>query len=246
LNEEEAVSFDQLKKREAFPPVTPPVDLTIKIDPPLEQDFVPSLKPLGWFGKIIPGAKAKHERLVRAEEEKYAAAVKKFEDARATQKKQLEVFEREYQAAKEDFEKTQRDHNAEIDRFEAAYVNGEGEAITAFSAMLLENCEYPENFPCNFKVGYSPPSKELVIEFELPSVEIVPKESEYRYVRARDSIESELRKEPEIRQLYQDVVAALALRALHTIFKMNRGLINYLWQYSTVTLRRSIEVSGGK
>lgn len=87
--------------------------------------------------------------------------------------------------------------------------------------MLLEHCEYPEDFPCNFKVAYSAPSKELVFEFQLPSVEIIPKELEYRYVRARDSLESRSRKESDIRELYKDIVAALALRALHIIFKMN-------------------------
>lgn len=120
LNEKKVFSFDQLKKRKVFPPIVLPVELTREIVPPSEQDFVPSLKSLGWFASIIPGAKAKYKKLVRAEEEKYAANLERCEDILAARKKHVEDFERDYKTAKEDFNKAQQDHNAEVDRSEAA------------------------------------------------------------------------------------------------------------------------------
>ena len=60
--------------------------------------------------------------------------------------------------------------------------------------MVLEHSSYPEDFPHEFRLAYVPTSKELVIELELPKVDIVPVVVEHRYIKSKDVIEEKARK----------------------------------------------------
>jgi restriction system protein len=62
-------------------------------------------------------------------------------------------------------------------------------------------------------------SKELVIEYELPSIGIVPAVAEVRYNKTKDSEETRARKPGEVKELYQDIVASVALRTIHEVFE---------------------------
>jgi restriction system protein len=104
-----------------------------------------------------------------------------------------------------------------------AYSAGERQAIIAYCTMVLERSEYPEGFPQEFRIAYSSDSKELVIDYELPTKGVVPTAQEFRYVKAKDRIEEKPRKTSEIKDLYQDVVAAAAIRTLHEVFEADQG-----------------------
>jgi restriction system protein len=80
-----------------------------------------------------------------------------------------------------------------------------------------------DGFPNRFRVAYSSASKELVVDRELPRVEVVPAIAEFRYVKVRDSIDSKPRKQSDIRILYQDIVASVALRTLHEVFNVRNN-----------------------
>lgn len=114
--------------------------------------------------------------------------------------------------------------NTEVDEFESSYRSKEPDAVVAYNEMVLARSEYPaEGFPQKFRVAYNSESSELVVEYDLPEVQVIPSETEYRYVKTRDSIESKSRKPPEIKQLYQDIVAAIALRTLHEVFEADQA-----------------------
>lgn len=89
--------------------------------------------------------------------------------------------------------------------------------------MMLERSEYPEGFPQDFRLAYVPESKELIIEYELPTAEVVPAVAEYRYVKSRASIDGKARKPTEIKELYQDIVASVALRTVYETFQADRA-----------------------
>jgi len=59
-----------------------------------------------------------------------------------------------------------------------------------------------------------------VIEYELPTPDIVPTIVEARYIKARDAFEEKSRKPTEIKEIYQDVVAAVALRTIVFLVEM--------------------------
>jgi len=63
-----------------------------------------------------------------------------------------------------------------------------------------------------------PESRQLVLDYKLPNVGLVPQLLEYRYVKTRDVIEEKRRKPAEIKDRYRDIVAAVALRCIHECF----------------------------
>jgi restriction system protein len=71
--------------------------------------------------------------------------------------------------------------------------------------------------------SYVPEPKELVVEYELPTKDIVPAISEYRYVKTRDSIDEKPRKQAEIKSVYEEVVAAICLRTVHELIEADQG-----------------------
>ena len=80
----------------------------------------------------------------------------------------------------------------------------------------------PLDFPRRRRVGYVPESTLLALEWDLPDVSVVPAEASYRYDRSVDAVLAVPREAHELRRLYQQLVAQLALRALHLVFGSDR------------------------
>lgn len=89
--------------------------------------------------------------------------------------------------------------------------------------MVLEKSDYPEGFPQNFSLVFLPESKQLVIEYELPTSDIIPEVAEYRYIKSKDEVSTKQRKPAEIKSLYADLIASLTLRCLHELFEADQG-----------------------
>jgi len=62
------------------------------------------------------------------------------------------------------------------------------------------------------------PRRELWVEYELPRQDVIPAVTGYRYVRTKDTIQPDPRKEPEINRLYEKLIARVALRTLAEAF----------------------------
>ena len=115
-------------------------------------------------------------------------------------------------------------HNQEVDELENAYKNGDNSAVMTYNSMVLERSQYPEGFPQSFRLAYAPESKELVIEYELPDASVIPNVVEYKYIKAKDTIEEKIRKPAEIKELYQDLVASVTIRTVHEVLEADQGL----------------------
>jgi restriction system protein len=113
--------------------------------------------------------------------------------------------------------------NREVDEFRARFESGDPDAVVEYFSLVLDASEYPEGFPKIHRVALVPESKQLVVEYELPSVSVVPTTRLFRYVRSRDTIEESARPQAQIRALYAQVVAQTALRTLHELFEADRG-----------------------
>ena len=85
--------------------------------------------------------------------------------------------------------------------------------------MVLERSSYPDGFPDGISVAYTAASKQIVVERELPTSEIVPTTAEFRCARSNDTITEKRRKPAEIKEFYQYVIAAMALRTIHELFE---------------------------
>jgi restriction system protein len=135
----------------------------------------------------------------------------------------LTSLEQEHANAVAAFETKKAQRNVEVDAFEAQYRARDPDAVVAYCNMVLERSSYPEGFPQNFSIAYTAASEQLVVEYELPPALIVPNIAEYRYVRSTDTISGKPRKESEVKELYQDVIASVALRTIDESFEADQG-----------------------
>ncbi|MEA2205436.1 MAG: restriction system protein [Blastocatellia bacterium] len=223
LTLDDSISFESLRVQEEFPAFTPPVTLTGTIPPPTVEPFIAAVKFPNWFQRLFPSTDAKHQRALADAKEKYQAAFDQHNALETQRKAQLEALHLRYEKDREAFLLKARQRNSEVEQFKQRYYAAEVQAIIAYNTMVLERSQYPDGFPQILRVAYSSESKELVIEYELPTPDIIPSVLSCKYVKARDTIEEKPRKQTEIKDLYQDIVAATALRTIHEVFEADKG-----------------------
>ncbi len=226
LSVDDAISFDSLRSHEKFQQFTVPRELAEPQPEPNRTKFFAAILSPNWFMKLFPSAKAKHQRALENAEEDYQTALRRHKRGEEKRENEIAKLRAGYEQTKAAFLKKQEQQNAQIDEFQKAYADGDREAIIAYSSMVLERSVYPENIAHDFRVTYSIESKELVVEFDLPRPDVVPSVLEYKYVKARDAIDSKPRKQSEIKDLYQDVIAAIALRTIHEVLEADQ--VNHL------------------
>jgi restriction system protein len=244
LSVDDSIRFSSLKANEEFPAFSPKPWLTIPCSPPSKEEYLSDKKPPSGLKKLIPGSQDRYRSKRMQEEEKYQVAFKTYQEKEAERLTALEEAKQTYEESKKMHEAKVREKNREIDEFEMNYKKCHPKAIVGYSTIVLERSNYPEGFPQEFRVAYVPESKQLVIDYELPSSEIVPKAAEFKYVKAKNVIEEKPRKGADIRELYQDVIASTALRTCHEIFEADQG--NHIENLVFSGFVQTIDVSTGK
>ena len=120
------------------------------------------------------------------------------------------------------FERLLTDRNrhlaAHSRRAEAAFDADGPEAFVAAIQRALATSVYPEGLDGSCAAQYIPESRELWVEYELPRQDVIPAVTGYRYVKTKDVIQPDPRKEPEINKLYEKLIARVALRTLAEAF----------------------------
>ena len=91
-------------------------------------------------------------------------------------------------------------------------------AVSEYVQIVLGRSPYPAQFPAQRSAGYVPESSLLAVSRTYRLVDVVPKFKTFRHIKTRKVIEPTLRPVPEVRQIYQSVIAQIALRTLREIF----------------------------
>jgi hypothetical protein len=222
LKVNDEISFESLRSREKYSPRRISPELTTAKPAPNKEQYLAQVKPMSFLENTL-GQKGRYQRDIQAAEEQYAAALKVYEAVENDRQSRLTQFLAMDKADEQSFTRKAQQRNQEVDKLEASYKAGDVSAVLTYNAMVLERSEYPEGFPQNFRLAYVPDSKELVIEYELPTVGIVPNILEYKYTKTKDEIEPKPRKAAEIKELYQDVVASVTLRTIHEVLEADQG-----------------------
>ena len=219
LSIDDRIDFDVLRPARDFEAFTPPLELA-----PGRAPRAPQVPPPSGLRKLIPGTAKKHAAALVTAARDHQLEVSRFNQNEATKREQFTALKSEYDQRKSLFDAEVQRRNAEVDEFQTAYRAKEPDAVVAYNEMVLTRSEYPtEGFPQKFRIAYVPDSSELIVEYDLPEVQAIPKETEYRYVKTKDSIESKARKPVEIKQLYQDMVVSITLRTLHELFEADQA-----------------------
>ncbi len=171
----------------------------------------------------MPGAKRKHEEAVAAAQRRHDAELVKHHDREATRKLRLaelrDAYDRELASRRADFEA----EVARVDQFADAVASRDPGALAEYFGLVLNASRYPEEFPRTHRLAYVPESRQLVVEFELPRLDVVPAAKVFRYVKARDEITWTDRTAKDRKERYASVLAQVSLRTVHELLEADRG-----------------------
>ena len=121
--------------------------------------------------------------------------------------------------------KRRAEHDAEVaqvDDFAGGVAASEPDALVDYFGLVLNASRYPETSPRRHRLAYVPDSRQLVVEFELPGLDVVPVERAFRYVKARDEITSTSLPAKDRKARYASVLAQVSLRTVHELFEADR------------------------
>lgn len=223
LRVDDTLSFDSLRvpfKEKGF---QVPAPLRNEITKPNAAQYHEAVRSPSGLARLIPGSTRKFAAAYDKAKRRYEDDLQKWDREERQRRDAVEAGRAEHDAAMQAAKAKAQMRNDEVDVFQNDYFFGEPDALIAYNTMVLERSVYPEGFPQHFSIAYTCVSKLLVIEYELPLVDIVPKSAEFRYVRTRDTIDEKARKPSEIRAAYQDVIASIALRTIHEVFEADQA-----------------------
>lgn len=219
LGVDDFFDLETLKVTPESPPFQPGT-LAVPAAAPMVGDFMPA--PPSGLAKFMPGAKAKHEQAGRdatSAFERVLAEHVEREQAREDALAEAAAAHEEDVSAIRARADTQ---NREVDELMERFASGEPEAVVEYFSLVLDAAAYPESFPRHHRLAYVPESRQLVVELELPGVDVVPRVRQYKYVKARDAVEEVARPAAQVRSLYGQVVAQTALRTVHELLEADR------------------------
>jgi|SRR5579863_334081 len=182
---------------------------------PTETDFQPP--PLNFLQRLIPAAVQKHDQAVADGEAKYQDAIAAHQRSETERAAQLANLRAKHAERLQAEQRRVDELNAAIDEKAANYRAGELHGVIEYFTTVLEDDLAYEDHEPHVRVAFVPESKQLVVEYQLPTIDVIPNDAGYKYIKKGDEIQAIPRKQPETRKLYRDLLAQLACRALFAI-----------------------------
>ncbi len=206
--------FARLKRSATVPPFSPG-SLGNPIPEPTWADLAPS--PPGLLTGLV-GGKSRYARAQEAAKETFERAVAEHRLAEQARLHRLGAARAEHDQMVREKEVEVRDHNEAVDELERNFRAGTPDAVEEYFSQFLALSGYPDGFPQELQVAYRPEPRELVIEYRLPPVGVVPTTRDFRYVKTRGEIDELPRPVREIKDLYASVTHQVALRTMWECF----------------------------
>jgi restriction system protein len=207
------IDMDSLKKPLPQAPDVAPEDSAPRPAPTWDH-YAPKA-PTG-IGRLVSAGSYARKRAEAAK--LFTMAVDAYEAAEAARKKRVAAKH----GTHEDVIARARQQHANIDRFVHAVVDRDRKAVSRYFQQVLDQLRDPDGLPTYRRAGYVPDSGVLAVEWQLPTIDVVPAAASYEYVEATDDISTTMRPETERRRSYQRLIAQLALRAVHAVIGSDR------------------------
>lgn len=212
------LDFDDLKEHPVLPPFRPGDLEKAEAEPTLVLPPPPS-----GVGKFVPGAKARYVQVVEALEAEHRQKMSEYKLREKGRRSALAKAQADHEAEVARINAAAAAQHEEVESFRAEFAASDPAAIVEYFSLVLDRSSYPDGFPKQHRMAFVPESKQLVVEYELPTVGVaVPTVKQFRYVRARDAIDQSARPASQVKALYASVVAQVAIRTLHELFEADR------------------------
>jgi restriction system protein len=115
-------------------------------------------------------------------------------------------------------------------RYMEEIFNAQGaEAFVAGLQQSLAASEYPYGMQASWAATYRHETRELLVEYELPRISVIPIIESYRYMETFGLVQPRPREESQIRRLYETLIARITLRTLAEAFDAApRSLVDWI------------------
>jgi len=215
LGRDHRLDFEKLKPLLRLPQFDPK-SLGQAEPAPRPEDYLP--KPLGFFARLVPGANDRHQIAIRDARARFDADVMRQAEGEKARKAALRAETAAHAEAVRDIKETISRQHHEIDELKADYEAGKPDAIRQYFELVLSSEHYPDGWPESVRVAFVAESKQLVVEYDFPGLEIVPEIATYKYIKVKKEIATTQRSDVERRHLYSSVIAQTTLRVVYVLF----------------------------
>lgn len=233
LSIDDTVDWELLKKKDSFPEKKPikPQKETYKKYPSRPdknaKEFIPNFT---FFEKIF---KSKKEQKKLEYEQKYSDAISQWEkeklsinkDNNKIEKKnkgKLKKWEKEvieWEKRKENYYNEQESFNQKIDNLKNSYFDKNSDSIIEYCEIVLNNSKYPDSFPQSFECEYNPENKILIVEYQLPPLDALPKLKEVKYIATKKELKESYISESQLNKMFDESMYKITLRTIHELFE---------------------------
>ena len=126
---------------------------------------------------------------------------------------------KKWEQRKDKFCELQAETNKAINTSKKNYEALEQSAVSEYCNLVLSNSIYPDYFPKDWDLDYNENSRTLLIEYVLPSPEVIPTLKEVKYIQMKDDFKETHISEKEREALYESLLYQIALRTIHEQFE---------------------------
>jgi restriction system protein len=223
LENNSTINFDTLKPKFEPPVFTIPKELKIEPKQPKEETYISAVNEMPFLGKVFSSTKQKWLNEIENAKITFRQDLKIYQDRIEKQKADIEKLQIDFDNQKKVYEEGYNLKYKEIEEFKAQYLALDTDAVISYVSIVLERSDYSIDWDKEYKIAYSPDSKELLIEYRLPNCDIVPLIGEYKYVKTKDEIEEKPRKKAEIDNCYKALISNIALRTIHEVIESDQA-----------------------
>nr|WP_218007988.1 restriction endonuclease [Herbidospora sakaeratensis] len=165
------------------------------------------------------GGQARHERLLAKVRRDFDAAHALHVDSERKRIAELGRMRRQFEREVEADRQRVDTENTRLARIRLEVRNGRPEGVEWFAGEVLKRSPYPADFPRSIQVAYRPETRDVLVELELPPQRVIPTVRGYKYIRVRDATDPVPRPLTEIKQRFNKLIACVALRTFHEMFR---------------------------
>ena len=218
--------------------INKPIYPTLKELPiePIESDFPPKVSILGYlFSSIRQKAieiandeykyafaiwmsdKVKIEKINNQDIDNYEELQKQYNIRVREVESSYEKLEKEWKNRKEEFLKNQKISNDAVDELKNKYESGDEEAIEEYCEIVLNSSEYPDEFPQTFRLFYNKEGKQLIVDYDLPPIDKLPKLKDVKFVskEVREYYLTEVQQATN----FDLIMYRICIRTIHELFE---------------------------
>ena len=236
------LDWEQLKDKASFSEPKPEQPQHLSSSPPPLRGSAEFLPQLSLVDRLVPSRRSRRiaeaERRYQDAIDKWNVSEKRHRETIASQQSAYEEKLKEWTSKKTLHAIALAGQHAEVDATKVAYEARQLQGLVEYWSHVLFATEYPEGFPKSFVLDYDAGTQTVVVEYELPDIECLPRRKELKYIAARDEFREVTVSDTWLNKTYDDVLYQICLRTVHEVFQSDtlnattsvvfNGWVNYV------------------